>query len=446
MKEIERPPDWYDILRKNETQVARLAVSEEMQQLIELANDQYLYWAEFKHRKMPAAVSRELAWAFLRFSRSIHSRSTNLNNPDGTPFSYWLPDSILRDLHFVDQHATGHILLDEPGISSTDRDRYLINSLMEEAIASSILEGAATTRAKAKEMLRTGRRPQNHGEQMVVNNYETMRRVKDLIAQPLSLELVCELQASITRDTLEDPTASGRFRTKEDGLIQVIDRADGRVLHTPPPAGELPSRLQLLCQYANETTETGFTYPVVKAVILHFWLAFEHPFVDGNGRTARALFYWYLSKHKYWLLEYLPISRIFLRSPAKYARAFLYSETDDGDLTYFISFNLRALRIAIRELREYVTRRQRELGEATRLLRDVRRLNQRQRQLLHHAINHPDASYTIAQHMRIYGVVYQTARTDLLALSRRGFLTKVRQGKTFYFIPSASLAQRLKIE
>ena len=159
---------------------------------------------------------------------------------------------------------------------------------MEEAIASSILEGAATTRKKAKEMLREGRKPKTRGERMIQNNYATMRKIKDHVSEELSVELLCELQESITAGTLEDASASGRLR-RPDEDVMVVDVVDGTVLHNPPDAGLLKDRLKLMCDFANESKSTGFIHPVIKGIILHFWLAYEHPFVDGNGRTARAI-------------------------------------------------------------------------------------------------------------------------------------------------------------
>ena len=108
--------------------------------------------------------------------------------------------------------------------------------------------------------------------------------------------------------------------------------------------------MKILYDYANKNIEEEFAHPVIKAINLHFYLSYIHPFIDGNGRTARALFYWYMLKQKYWMFEYLTISRVFLKAPAQYARAFLYTEYDSLDLTYFISFHLKAVIIAIREL------------------------------------------------------------------------------------------------
>jgi Fic family protein len=62
-------------------------------------------------------------------------------------------------------------------------------------------------------------------------------------------------------------------------------------------------------------------------------LGYEHPFEDGNGRTARALFYWSMLNQGFWLTEFLTVSKILRKAPAKYARSFLYTEQDSNDLT-----------------------------------------------------------------------------------------------------------------
>jgi Fic family protein len=199
-----------------------------------------------------------------------------------------------------------------------------------------------------------------------------------------------------------------------------------------------------LCAFANQSSEDSFIHPVVKASILHFWLAYEHPFVDGNGRTSRAIFYWYLIKNKYWLAEFLPISRIILKAPSKYKMAFLYAEKDDEDITYFLRFQLRAFRLSIEDLKQYVRNKQEELSEAARMLKRLPGLNHRQHEIISHAIRHPDTIYTIARHMTTHNVVYQTARADLLLLVKRGLFTKKKVGRNFVFFAHDELDRKLK--
>ncbi|HEV8537957.1 MAG TPA: Fic family protein [Bacteroidota bacterium] len=445
MKFIESPPDWKHCLADKELRFWEIFRTPEIIAFIKKINEKYLYWDEAKYRPRPSNIDEAMAWSLVKVSRVSQMNPIKLEAPNGNAFGYWLPDSVLKELHFIDQNAMGQILVDEPKVGESDKDRYIISSLMEEAIASSILEGAATTRKKAKEMLREGRKPETRGELMIQNNYATMRIIKDRVSEKLSIELLRELQESMTKGTLEDSTASGRLR-RPDEVVQVVDVMDGTVLHTPPPAENLEPRLKKLCDFANESPEGTFIHPVIKGIILHFWLAYEHPFVDGNGRTSRAIFYWYLLKNKYWLIEFLPISRIILKAPAKYKMAFLYSETDDEDITYFVMFNLRALHLSIDGLRRYVAKKQHELKEASKLVRRLRGLNHRQQELINHAIHHPDYAYTIARHMRVHGIVYQTARTDLHQLAKRGLLTKDKDGRTFIYYPDENLTAKLKLD
>lgn len=444
MKLPEKAPDHLKILSSKSTlkTIAELSLSKEGRELLRKANEKYLYWDKFKYLTMPDKVSPETAWVYLKLTRSSHINQIPLLSANKGQFGFWLPDTILKELHYIDQHAGGQIIVEEPGISSSVKERYLISSLMEEAIASSQIEGAATTRKVAKEMLLSGRKAHNRQEQMVINNYTTIRKIKELTKEPLTPEILNYLQASMTEETLDDPGTQGRLR-KADEPIHVTDIGDGKVLHTPPSADELPDRINLLCEFANTKEEKMFIHPVIKAILLHFWLAYDHPYVDGNGRTARALFYWYMLSNNYWLFEYLSISRIILRTRTQYSRAYLYSEIDDLDTTYFIIYNLKAVHLAIEELQKNLARKQGELQEATRQLKKYSNLNYRQIALIRHALRHPDHHYSVESHKNSHGIVYETARRDLLELVKAGLLQQFRRGKTYYFIPDPKLELRI---
>jgi Fic family protein len=199
-----------------------------------------------------------------------------------------------------------------------------------------------------------------------------------------------------------------------------------------------------MCDFANGVGgDDGFLHPVVRAVLLHFWLAYDHPFEDGNGRTARALFYWSMSKQGYWLTEYLSISQIFRNAPARYGRAFLYAETDDRDSTYFVLFHLAVIKRAIEELHKYLQRKMREVHEFEQLVRTSDRFNYRQLALLGNAARHPDQPYTFRSHATSHNVTFQTARTDLLALRDQGLLEQRKRGRQFVFYPAPDLATKL---
>lgn len=446
MKMPDRPPrDWLESLRET-LALSPVSVPLEKSFADALAAagsvDPYSYphWDQLRFHKPPESWTHRQWWALLKFQRQF-SKRVPLSDASGRVFVYNLPDPITELLHRIDQRGGGSIELPEPVVNPSTRDRYVVSSLIEEAIRSSQLEGAVTTRKIAKDMIREGRRPRDRSERMILNNFLAMQRIRELKDQRLAPDTILDLQRILTADTLEDPSAAGRFRQKDE-RIDVVDQYD-EVFHTPPPADQLEARIAAMCDFANGQTPGQFIHPVVRAIILHFWLAYDHPFVDGNGRCARAVFYWLMLKNRYWLAEYISISEVIYRAPAQYYRAFLYTETDDNDLTYFILHHLGVVEKAFEELLAYVSRKSEQLREVERRLRLTAALNHRQRALLSHAIRHPDARYTFESHQRSHDVVYETARSDLLDLQAKGLLIGAKIGRTWHFSPVPDLERKL---
>ena len=405
----------------------------------------YRHWHTLRYLDPPDGLTSDEWWAALKIARQSLRRELPLHDRTGRPFWFSLPDEALRMVQGVNLDLGGHVALPEDALSPERRERYLFSSLAEEAITSSQLEGAVTTRAVAKEMLRTRRAPRGDDEQMIVNNYRAMERVREIRDEPLTPALVLELQRIVTDKTLP-PEEQGLRRPGRDDDIGVYD--GGRLLHRPPPSDELAGRLDALCAFANDPGDTGvFVPPVVRAVLLHFWLAFDHPFVDGNGRTARVLFYWGMLSQGFWLAEYLSISRIIYAGKERYGRAFLYTESDDNDLTYFVLNQLRVVERSIEELKAFVRRKGQEMRRARALLGPGSALNHRQVALLGHALKHPGRTYTVKSHQTSHGVSNLTARKDLLALVDGGLLsqrTLPKQGAPLGFTAPDDLSDRLR--
>jgi Fic family protein len=356
--------------------------------------------------------------------------------------------SIQRRLFLVARDASGALRGAAATPSDAVQEHYLIRSLMEEAMTSSQLEGAATTTPVAKEMLRSGRPPRDHGERMIHNNYLAMRELKRWRQQPLAPDTVFEIHRILTSGTLQDPSAAGRFRTDTEEIV--VQDQEGRVLHAPPAAHELEARMQALCAFANQSeTDEPFIHPVVRAILIHFMLGYDYPFIDGNGRTARALFYWSMLRSGFWMAEYISISSILRRAPGQYVRAYLHTESDDGDTSYFVSHQLDVILKAIDGVHGYIARKQKAMQEAQTLLKPgselARLLNHRQRALLLNALRHPGKVFSIATHQQAHDVVYQTARADLLGLVDAGLLEQHRHGKAFAFVARPDLGRRIGI-
>lgn len=406
-----------------------------------LVGGRYLHWDDIRRRTPPGDLTREEWWLGLRFARQPGARAIPLVGTDGRPFSYTLPDPVLELLHWLDQHASGEIVVSDTIRDPGDRRRYLVNSLIEEAITSSQLEGAVATRQVAKEMLRSGRPPRDRAERMILNNYRAMTELRGLAGAPLTPAVIYGLHRTLTEGTLHDPTSAGRLQREDEHRVHV-EAPDGTVIQVPPPAVELAARLDALCAFANGGGD-GFIHPVVRAVLLHFWLAYDHPFEDGNGRTARALFYREMLAQGYRLFEYVSISRLLLRAPVRYALSFLRTETDNNDATYFLLYQLGVLRRAVEALLAYLARKMAEARETASLLRRTD-LNHRQIALLTHALRHADAVYTVHSHATSHRVTRQSARTDLRDLEARGLLERRVIGRRFEFRPAPDLAARVR--
>jgi Fic family protein len=447
MRIPEKPPK-FDLFDHDEngSRVLLKLMAPSVQELVREINEKYLHWDKVRFtRSLPEGVAAKELWGAVTMARQAVRQPLPLPltfTNGGKQLSFVTPPKHLEWLHDIDKQGGGAIGTSALSALGDQSDRYMFSALMEEAIASSQLEGASTTRKVAKEMLRTKRKPRTDAERMILNNYNAILEVRDLKQEPLTPDMLCHLQSVLTEDTL-NPEAVGRFR-RDDEVIHVVDHVTNEVLHTPPPASELSWRVKEICDFANTHTEP-FVHPIVKAAVLHFAIGFLHPFVDGNGRTARAIFYWYMLKRDYWLFEYFPISRVLVRAPAKYGLAYQYTETDGGDMTYFIRYHILAVREAMRDFYAYVANETEEAQKAVQLLELFPGLNYRQRATISDVLKNPGLTCTFASHQGKYHITYPTSRNDLLGLERIGLLRVEKIGKSQVFFPVSNIRELLQL-
>jgi len=401
----------------------------------------YLHWDKLRFFKTPDRITLEEWWAAIKLARRSQYRFLPLLDTRGDWFRLAMPDVLQRQVSEIDRDLSGRVKLPEELTNSDTRDRYIVSALIEEAITSSQLEGAATTSVVAREMLRSKRKPRDKGERMIYNNFAAMQFVREVQGRELTPDLVCDIHRRVTADTLDDEADAGRVRQAND--IRVLDPV-GLLLHSPPDAAELGVRLQALCDFANEKTPNYYLHPAVRAAVLHLWLGYDHPFVDGNGRTARALFYWSMLHSGYWMCEFVSISHILRKAPAKYARAYLYTETDENDATYFVLYQLDVLQRGIVALHEYVRAKADTIHKTRLVLRQSQSFNHRQLALLGHALRNPSAKYTVSSHSTSHQVTRQTARVDLTELTEHGFLNATKVGKEMAYTVPGDIEKRLE--
>ena len=415
---IELPPK---IDRKTLVNALLKGIDPNIMPVVDKVNADYEYWDKAKYKKLPEGFTPQMLWTNVKASRL---RGTiPVWNKYG--INLCVTSQMQRLFREFDMKF-GSFWEVEGDSRSAEKKYYLSSSLMEEAIYSSKMEGASTTRIVAKDMLRKKKSPQNKSQQMIVNNYNTIQYIVEHKEQPLTEELLLTIHRLMTEKTLDNPEDAGRFRTNDK--VVVADMVEGDIIYTPPSFQEIPEFVESLCNFFNNDNPRTFIHPIIRGIIVHFMLAFMHPFVDGNGRTARALFYWYMLKEGYKLTEYMSISRVIAKSKANYEKSFRYVENDGNDMGYFVAYNLKALETSFQQLREYIQRKQQEKKAASTFMM-AGNINYRQAIVLQRLKDEPDTIFTVKDVQELFSVSSMTARKDLADLVQQGYLTEIAINK-----------------
>lgn len=403
----------------NDKEALDLSVMLHLSGQMKKVNEEYLYWDKVKY--LSKEIDPKLFWNAVKFYRNLKSNTVIFGKYS---FKYFLTEYIQKSLHLFDLNIGGS-LGSNIGIAETDKNKFVISSIMEEAIASSQMEGANTTRKKAKEIIQKELKPKTKSEQMIVNNFATMQ----YIVQNRNLELTSEnlltVHRLITHDTLDNVEDEGRFRQNDE--IYVANVSNGEIVHVPPNHEEINGLVGDLCVFFNDNGK-DFIHPIIKGIIIHFMIGWIHPFTDGNGRTARSVFYWYMLKNGYWLTEYLSISRIIKDTKNQYEKAYLYTENDENDLTYFINYNIKTMDKAFLALKNYIGEKQRKVVQASKFLK-IPNVNERQAQILKILNEDSDRVLNAKEMENRFKISSFTARQDLNGLTVLGFLEIIKVNK-----------------
>lgn len=389
--------------------------------LIAKANDSYEPWKSLKYKRLPEGFTTKNLWNCVKVSRL---KNRELVWPRYN-VSFSATSAMQQLCHHFDMNFGGSWGNDSV-IPEENKTKYLISSLMEEAISSSQMEGAATTRKVAKEMLQKKISPKDKSQQMILNNYNTILYITEHRNEPLSEELLLKIHSLMTEKALDNPEDAGQFRKNDD--IVVGNALTGETVHTPPSHTEIPQFVQDLCDFFNDNDNSPFIHPILRGIIIHFMVAYVHPFTDGNGRTARALFYWYMLKQGYWMTEYLSISRIIAAKKTAYENAFLYVETDEMDLGYFAIYHLNVLNEAFENLKAYIKRKTDEQKAAKKFL-GIGNVNVRQAEIIQLYCEDASSVHTVKDFQVKFLISPTTAKADIVGLLEMGILKEIAFNK-----------------
>lgn len=389
-------------------------------ELIDISeNPIYLHWDKIKYKVFKdLPVSPEIAWAFIVNHRQQTYRDMSpIQDEKGMFYRYSLLQRWEKTLLFFDK-----MFLNRPRDHNHDSEPWML-----EAISSAMIEGAHTTRDRAMKLLQFHKTPADFGERMILNNYKMAQILENLpLDFQISLETLFDWQIQLTSQNLPEKD-QGRLRTDADQIV-IAPKAQDGVTFVPPRESFLKDQLGPFIDFVNQDYDKHLhTHPLLQAICIHYWFAYLHPFIDGNGRTARSLFYWFLMKSGYPNITSLPLSPLILKSVQQYSKAFVYSEQDHQDLTYFIDFNIRLVEEALIQFKS---------SQSVLRTNDVsldEKLNLRQNTIVHMLKTNQLSDVNVSYMKQKFGVSKATAINDLKTLVSLDLLVSRRVGKNVLY-------------
>lgn len=339
-----------------------------------------------------------------------------------TKFWFFQADCILKKAHEIEK--LGLALYEKINTESAFAKEFKLDSTIEEAITSAIYEGASSTRAKAQELIATQTPPKSKDEWMLVNNYQALLWIKENHSTAMTIDLINQVHAIVTKNTLagDDINYSGKHR---DDRVYVYSPTQ-ELKHEGVEHQKL---IPALMEAIDLITKNQRYFPaLLKGILSHYFISYIHPYFDGNGRTARTMFYYKAIKNELPFVELLSVSAYLKNHGKQYEKSFEKVVENDFDITYFIDFNLDALWEALKKVDSKV-----KFLLTINTLEKKLNLSVHQIGLLQKLALHRFRTYDIEAYAKSIDKSREIARQELRQLADLGLLKEMKQGKKFVY-------------
>ncbi len=276
--------------------------------------------------------------------------------------NYKITNSILKNVGIID--ASREVILNSPLIPAWEA------KFKKEAIERTVhhgthLEGNRLSEEEVKDVLDGQEVLARERDIQEVLNYRNVLKFIDSVATQigagkpyiLTIETILEVHR-LTTDKIVPADYSGSFRKRQ---VVLKNSVTGQVSYTPPPAAEVSYLVEDLLDWVN-SEESKDLHPVLKAGIIHYELARIHPFVEGNGRTARAVATLIMFLEGYDIRKLFSLEEYFDDSPHQYYETLqevsnqLVMDNHERDLTPWLDYFVEGVAIELNKIKERVRR------------------------------------------------------------------------------------------
>ena len=190
--------------------------------------------------------------------------------------------------------------------------------------------------------------------QEVLNYREVLKFIDSKKDEPITEKSLLEIHKLTTKKLLPS-NQIGAYRYVQ---VKITDSATGKTSYMPPTPKQIPDLVRSFLLWLNHS-QTDEIHPVLKAAITHYFLVAVHPFVDGNGRFARAASTLILFKEGYDIKKFFSLEEYFDKDPQRYYLGLQKTSNQskiikDRDLTVWIEYFTEGLVIELSRIREKV--------------------------------------------------------------------------------------------
>jgi Fic family protein len=276
--------------------------------------------------------------------------------------NYKVTNSILKSIGIIE--ASREVIMNAPLIPAWEV-KFRKDALERSVHHGTHLEGNRLSEEEVKDVLDGKEVFARDRDIQEVMNYRNVLKFVDQIQEQigasraylLTLETILEMHRIVT-DRIVDPDYNGKFRQRQ---VVIRNSQTGAISYTPPPAAEVPYLIDDLINWIN-SDETRELHPVLKAGIIHYELSRIHPFVDGNGRTARAVATLIMFLDGYDIRKFFSLEEHFDQDPFEYYQVLqavsnqLVMDTHERDLSPWLEYFTKIVAVELHRVKERVQR------------------------------------------------------------------------------------------